>query len=262
MIRAIKLVLIYFGYQVGFTCLMMFFSTAYHYLNGTFTGDYTTIGLESTILALLLANLAMIWHLYRFGYLEHTRQTYSWINLPTVIAVILAGLSFMYIGNWLNELIRLPDWLESTFKELQNHTGGVIAIVITGPVVEELLFRGAIQGYLQKRLSPRKAILISALIFDVIHLNPAQVVFAFIYGVLLGWIFYKTGSLLLCMILHIVNNGTAVILERIFPEVTYMNEILSSPLLYRVLTIAIILFTGACYWLYRQPPKEYNQHEP
>ncbi|MCD8167042.1 MAG: CPBP family intramembrane metalloprotease [Bacteroides sp.] len=253
MIRAIKLVLIYFGYQVGFTCLMMFLSTAYHYLNGTFTGDYTTIGLESTILALLLANLAMIWHLYRFGYLEHTRRTYSFINPAIVIAVIVAGISFMYIGNWLNELIRLPDWLENTFKDLQNNIGGVVAIVITGPVVEELLFRGAIQGYLQKQMSPRKAILISALIFGIIHLNPAQVIFAFIYGVLLGWIFYKTGSLLLCITLHIVNNGTSVILERLFPEVTYMHEMIPSATIHTLLIVASILFAGACYWLYRQP---------
>ena len=62
---------------------------------------------------------------------------------------------------------------------------------------------------------PIWAIFWSAVFFAFIHLNPWQAVPAFVLGCLFGYVYYKTGSLKLTMLMHCVNNTLATLLSRI-----------------------------------------------
>ena len=64
-------------------------------------------------------------------------------------------------------------------------------------------------------MKPGWAIVLSALFFAIIHLNPWQAVPAFVLGCLFGYVYYKTGSLKLTMLMHCVNNTLATLLSRI-----------------------------------------------
>ena len=89
---------------------------------------------------------------------------------------------------------------------------GIIAIALVSPIVEELVFREAIiRTMLNQGCGIWKAILFSALSFGIIHFNPAQIPFAFVMGIILGIIYVRTRSVLLTVLIHIVNNGLAVI---------------------------------------------------
>ncbi|MBP5663640.1 MAG: CPBP family intramembrane metalloprotease [Bacteroidales bacterium] len=57
---------------------------------------------------------------------------------------------------------------------------------------------------------PWVGIVISALIFGLIHMNPVQMVYGSLYGLLLGWLFWRTGSLLPGIVIHIANNTVAM----------------------------------------------------
>lgn len=83
-----------------------------------------------------------------------------------------------------------------------------IQVVITAPILEELLFRGIIlNGLLSKyKKNYKKAIIISALIFGIAHLNIPQGVNAFIIGIVIGGIYYCTGSMKLSIFAHFINN--------------------------------------------------------
>ncbi|MGX4599019.1 CPBP family intramembrane glutamic endopeptidase [Faecalimicrobium sp. JNUCC 81] len=83
-----------------------------------------------------------------------------------------------------------------------------IQILITAPIFEELLFRGVIlNGLLSKyKNNYKKAIIISALIFGIAHLNIPQGINAFILGIILGGIYYCTGSMKLSIFAHFINN--------------------------------------------------------
>jgi len=88
-----------------------------------------------------------------------------------------------------------------------NMTFAFLAVAIAAPLLEEILFRGIIlEGFL-KNYDPWKAIIWSAVIFGLVHLNPYQFIVAFLIGVIMGWIYWKTGSLWLCIIIHFVNNS-------------------------------------------------------
>jgi len=112
--------------------------------------------------------------------------------------------------------IALPgSFLLAVFILLRRRFAGIDMIylfiggVIIGPICEEIIFRGIIQEGFLHTYSPNKAILFSALIFGGIHLVPLQVLSAFLAGLLLGWIYWKTRSLWIVMILHIINNYIA-----------------------------------------------------
>lgn len=94
--------------------------------------------------------------------------------------------------------------------------------------MEELLFRGAIQGHLLKIWkNPVWPIVVSSLLFGIVHGNPAQIPFAFVLGLALGWMYYLTGSIIPSILMHFINNGTAVLLFAFSdnPDATMVSEL-------------------------------------
>ena len=78
------------------------------------------------------------------------------------------------------------------------------------PAVEEVLFRGLILSGFLSHYSTRKAVLASAILFGLLHLNPWQIIGATIYGILLAWWFMQTGSILPCLFGHALANTLAL----------------------------------------------------
>ena len=76
-------------------------------------------------------------------------------------------------------------------------------------VLEELMFR----GLLLKRLLPygkHGAIFISAFLFGLVHIDPPRIIFATVFGMLIGYCYEYTGSLAMPMIIHFINNSISV----------------------------------------------------
>lgn len=88
----------------------------------------------------------------------------------------------------------------------------IIAIAVTPAIFEELLFRKAIMNYSQK-IGSGFAIIISAIVFGLIHMNVGQAIFAFLLGIVFGIIYNKTKNIMYTIILHFLNNGYAVLLQ-------------------------------------------------
>ena len=89
----------------------------------------------------------------------------------------------------------------------------IILVVIMAPVFEEIVFRGIIQkGLINKGVKPIAAIVISSVVFGVVHGNPWQFVGAVLLGCVLGFVYYKTKSLLLAILLHAFNNLCSALL--------------------------------------------------
>lgn len=123
----------------------------------------------------------------------------------------VAALGVILPSAGLQELLpMLPDLTKGIFRDIMDNQYGYFTLCLFAPLVEEVVFRGAIlRSLLSSKLHPWVAIAISALIFSVIHLNPAQMPHAFLVGLLLGWMYLRTGSILPGVAFHWVNN-TAV----------------------------------------------------
>lgn len=118
----------------------------------------------------------------------------------------------------------------------------VITAVIMAPIFEEIIFRGIMQkGMMNNGVEPWKAILLSSILFGLIHGNPWQFVGATLLGCVLGLVYYKTKSLLLPMLLHGFNNLCSAILifytqKESFAEAFNVSE-------WMLLGIGIVLFS-------------------
>lgn len=218
----IKVLLIYIGLQFVATALVM---VPVLLLNNW---DIQKAMSTATIGGGLLAFLLMSWYLYAKDYFRKDVHTWSVISWPVLGGCTLLGLSSFAFLSELNEMFDLPNILENQFVDLSNSVGGVIMIVFIGPVLEELLFRGAILGTLLKKMKPWYAILLSALIFGIIHFNPAQIIYALLFGLILGRVYYVTGSLTLCILMHVIANGISTFLTVSYPEMDSVTELLGA----------------------------------
>ena len=87
-----------------------------------------------------------------------------------------------------------------------------IAVILCAPIFEEALFRGVIlRGFLRKT-TPFQGIVVSGLCFGALHVLPIHVFFASIVGFALGYVYYRTRSLGLVILIHFINNGTSYLL--------------------------------------------------
>ena len=165
------------------------------------------------------------------------------IYINTIVAALAAILPSLALQE---ALAFLPDIAKEETKGLLSSPWGFIIVCLMAPVLEEVVFRGAILNALRKWLtSDTAAILLSSLLFALLHFNPAQMPHAFLIGILLAWLCLRTGSILPAIVFHWVNNITAFTIAQIAPE--WQDKTLtelfhsSTPLI-----IAVVLLSTIC----------------
>lgn len=131
----------------------------------------------------------------------------------------VAGAGAIIPEIYLEELMPdLTNLVEKEMQELVHNDLGYFTLCLFAPFVEETVFRGAVLRTLLPRMKSRwGAIAISAALFSLVHMNPAQMPFAFTAGLLLGWLYSRTGSILPGVAYHWVNNTVVFAMARLLP---------------------------------------------
>ncbi len=127
----------------------------------------------------------------------------------TLFPILLATLLISFGVGALTGYLPTSEYMPQIGESLTPGVGMFIGVVLIAPLVEEVLCRGILLSSLLKTRSPRTSILLSALFFGILHLNPAHVVAASALGLVLGYVYYRTRSLTLVVILHGFNNLVA-----------------------------------------------------
>jgi len=100
---------------------------------------------------------------------------------------------------------------------------GIAMIAGTAALAEEFLFRGVIlRGY--ERYGARTAILVSGILFGVLHMETQGVIAKVLLGILIAYLVYRTDSILAGVVYHFVNNGIALVLAYLATWAAEMNE--------------------------------------
>ena len=164
-------------------------------------------------------------------------------------ALLVAGLTIAagYIADPVVTLLPdMPEFLEQALESMV--TGNVLinllCVSVFAPFFEEWLCRGMVlRGLLARNVKPVWAILFSAFFFAFIHFNPWQAIPAFMLGCLFGYVYYKTRSLSLTMLMHCVNNTLAVVLGQIdsLKDMKSWMDVLE-PQLFWIIFAACVLF--------------------
>lgn len=241
--KSLKAIALFFASQIVF-CVPVFFLSWFFELN---KGNLFCIGV-------LLSSLAMILYFCLADKVKISSSEFNERPLPTLGLCICIVPLMQTISSLL--ALNLPDTLNLSLKDMQFPLALIVIGVII-PIAEEVVFRGAVLGSLLKwgkiEHKPWVAILLSALLFSLAHLNPAQVPTTLFLGLIAGWLYFRTESLIPGMVLHIVNNSAACLTLAI-PEGSKVMTILndwnpSSAIILAIGATAIIVFLLLLRWL-------------
>lgn len=139
-----------------------------------------------------------------------------------IVAPVINGFLDRTIGTLSPELMsdRILEKLMQEFKLNDWITGSmlVLAAVFAAGFAEEMLMRGMFQGALEKKYSAAAAIIISSLVFSMIHLNPWGGIQIFVIALFLGIVAWRTNSIVPTIIMHGMNNGLVILFNNLEPE--------------------------------------------
>ncbi len=121
-----------------------------------------------------------------------------------------------------------------------------VQIAILPAIFEELFIRKGVMGILKNK-GAIFATIVSSIVFATIHLNISQFMFAFLVGILFGIVRTKTGKMYPTMILHLINNGFAVIQALFYDKIMFMDIFT-----YSVIAVNAVGFCILIYMLYKK----------
>lgn len=172
-----------------------------------------------SVLEIILQDLGMIWAIY-IAWKHKVIRLPETFRLPAIQRQsmwlpLLAGVLFFLGDTCIESLcgIRMPEEIEQTFVELCHSPLGFLSVCLIGPLLEELIMREGVMGSMLRRgVRPWAAIILSSVLFGAMHLNLSQFIFASIGGISLGILYYKSGNIILPLIVHALNNTFSSIL--------------------------------------------------
>ena len=219
------------------------------------------------ILSYLFTFLPVIW---AFDYFVMRRKgkvlNFNMQTRPFHVYLLIFPMMFgmMLIAEFTTSLIPISgpvfgDWYQLFSEQMEAISDNTFMVFLLvsffAPIIEEIIFRGIIQkGMINNGVKPRNAILVSALIFGIVHFNPWQFIGAFLLGIVLGVVYFKTKSLLMSIFLHFFNNTIAAIMMK-FCDTDSFAELLHLPN-YLILFIGIVIF-AVFYYLFMYKNRVY-----
>lgn len=204
--------------QLSVSFIFKFFNNNTEASTITTTTNSTQLIIVSVIGSILTIAL-FIWRKWT-PFHRHYIQSRPW---ATLIWVILLALGSILPLQWIYEQtqIAMPDHLVQLFKTILGDRWGYLAVGILVPIAEEMVFRGAILRTLLQVFKGKMswfAIFVSALLFGAVHGNLLQGLHASLIGFLLGWLYYRSGSIIPGIVYHWVNNTVAYLMYNLMPQ--------------------------------------------
>lgn len=195
------------------------------------------------IAVIYAAILIPVYALYLF--LRKQRDTRTlWLEKPVLtdflpsIAIMIGVLGVTNI--WFNLLLAWGEQnatIDQMIQEYMRTAGAfspttsffwlILGISILAPIAEELLFRGIIQGELQRAMPEWAAIIIQGLVFALFHMQPIQVSYVILPGLLLGLAYAWTRTLWVPIVMHIAFNFLGSVLPALVGEDEALGQIVA-----------------------------------
>jgi membrane protease YdiL (CAAX protease family) len=211
--NAILLCLLFTGIQLGLGLIL------------GFVIGLLGIGMESIFFGIgtILMQLISFGAVILIGF-KKTKQKFNEVfrfnnvSFDIWLAIMVFMIGFIILSseldNILNYFLPMPQFFQNTFELIMVKQVFIISIILVGIIpafTEEMFFRGIILNGFKNNYSEKKAVIISAILFGIIHLNPWQFISAFIIGIFSALICIRTRSILLSIYIHMFNNIMAIV---------------------------------------------------
>jgi len=220
-----------------------------------------------------------------FAYFTHPRpvrylglvkpgRSVQWLLAPLVILsatplflFIAEAMSFIDFGEKVKQAQEANDRVMKGLlsgTSIAQFLGTFVVLAIMPGISEELFFRGLLMRFAARRSrSIWFPILVSALLFALMHSNPYGMLSIFLAGVLLAGIYYLTGSLFCSMLAHACYNGLQVLLTFLAKDNKTLDAIAEGnhvPLSWVLIGTPLFLFFFFLLWKNRTPlPRDWSE---
>lgn len=191
-------------------------------VSGSLSSGFQMSG-KAMVVATVLSSLLTLCLFAKVGWGPVSKHWLRTKPYGVLVWAALAALGSILPSEWMVEQMEysMPEAMEKMFEQIMGEPLGYLSIGIMAPLAEEIVFRGAVLRRLLGVCGERwhwVAIAISAVLFGAVHGNLPQFVHAALLGLLLGWMYYRTGSILPGVMLHWVNNTVAYVMFNVMPQ--------------------------------------------
>lgn len=151
------------------------------------------------------------------------------VKLPSAFLLVLFGIAASTVVGVVWEILPFPEWAWEIYNEtVADMLAGedlmtYLAVVLMAPIVEELLCRAVCIGQFSRLIPKWVALLVSSLIFGVMHGNLIQGTYAFVCGLILGLIYLRYGSVTASILFHMGFNAASYLLSLIPEEDVFLS---------------------------------------
>jgi membrane protease YdiL (CAAX protease family) len=176
--------------------------------------------LWSLLVSSALLCLGLWWYISRDRRAETIGLTdFGTMRLPNALGLALVLIVGGTVLNALYSIYIVPDVelqaemnriMQAVPNTVIDQTLRFVMVAVLGPLVEELLFRGLLQKSFMHYMRPGYAIALAAFLFALVHMQPLATPALMVLGAAFGYLYYKTGSLRLTIMLHMINNAAAL----------------------------------------------------
>ena len=226
-IKAFLITFIFFILQIIIGSIYNFLLISFDYFNELNLNFFFNYLLNQGFI-ILLGNLSTILIII-FIYNKNKNNlklniNYNNLNPSFLLFIIPLAISSQIIGSEIENLIsmlfkRYLSFYQSiiTLAKLPGISGLLLAIILIAiipSIIEELFFRGIIQQGLINKYSPKIGIILTSLLFAIIHINPHVLLTIFLFSILLGFIYYLYKNLIYNILIHFFLNLSGVLLLR------------------------------------------------
>ena len=154
----------------------------------------------------------------------------------------------IHVASFVMEVLTLFGIPYPQFPQTQSGTPtslvlNLVSTAVLPALLEEMVMRGYVLGAL-RRYGDKLAVILSAALFGLIHGNVLQLPFAFVLGLVFGWLVVQTGSIWPSVVLHFGNNAMAVLLD--YVELAVGSSTAATVLTFMTLCLlGMLVFTAA-----------------
>ena len=210
----VGLFLLFFAHFISICSNIPLYLIAIHV--PTSLGQITIVSL-SVVVVILLIGILYCLYAFKFRFPKFKIKNFLWA-LVFAIGLVLANTEFSIINQLLTGSVPLNNAILETYNKGTAKIFLVITVVILGPFLEELVYRGLIQRWLHEaifvkcRWNDFISVFLSSCFFASVHAsqNLTGYLVYFVIGLFLGVLFNIFGDLRLNVIVHSINNLIAV----------------------------------------------------
>lgn len=183
----------------------------------------------TTLFVFFIPAVAYAWlcHNKAFTHLGYKKKT-SLAQIFTIVLLTMACLPLVGVLGELTEKLPLSEATLEKFKQAEeeyyrqvevigrmnnfpDYLVSLVMMAILPALFEETLFRGGVQNLLSRWFRmPILAIIITSILFSLVHFSYIGFLSRAVLGFVLGWLYHRTGNLWLSIIMHVTNNAIAI----------------------------------------------------